>query len=88
VGLNPHEYPHLNPEWDDTLMEGEVFTAEPGAPGFTAASVLFLEHRQLHTGKQTVTVVVDQQPTYAGVDPYNKRIDRNSDDNVAPVELR
>jgi Xaa-Pro dipeptidase len=30
IGLQPHEYPHLNPKWDDTLMEGEVFTAEPG----------------------------------------------------------
>jgi Xaa-Pro dipeptidase len=30
VGLQAHEYPHLNPEWDDVLMEGEVFTAEPG----------------------------------------------------------
>ncbi|MEA2708862.1 MAG: Xaa-Pro dipeptidase [Phycisphaerales bacterium] len=30
VGLQPHEYPHLNPKWDDVLMEGEVFTAEPG----------------------------------------------------------
>jgi Xaa-Pro aminopeptidase len=30
VGLQPHEYPHLNPKWDDVLMDGEVFTAEPG----------------------------------------------------------
>ena len=30
VGLQPHEYPHLNPKWDDVLLEGEVFTAEPG----------------------------------------------------------
>lgn len=30
VGLQPHEYPHLNPGWDDVLMEGEFFTAEPG----------------------------------------------------------
>lgn len=30
VGLQPHEYPHLNPAWDDTLVEGEVFTVEPG----------------------------------------------------------
>jgi Xaa-Pro aminopeptidase len=30
VGLQPHEFPHLNPRWDDVLMEGEVFTAEPG----------------------------------------------------------
>ena len=30
VGLQPHEFPHLNPNWDDTLVEGEVFTIEPG----------------------------------------------------------
>jgi Xaa-Pro aminopeptidase len=30
VGLQPHEFPHLNPKWDETLMEGEVFTCEPG----------------------------------------------------------
>src|SRR5688500_6186122 len=35
VGLQPHEYPHLNPSpgWDDVLIEGEVFTAEPGLYG-------------------------------------------------------
>ena len=30
VGLQPHEFPHLNPHWDDVLVEGEMFTAEPG----------------------------------------------------------
>ena len=30
VGLQPHEFPHLNPAWDDRLLEGEVFTVEPG----------------------------------------------------------
>ena len=30
VGLFPHEAPHLNPNWDDTFEEGDVFTAEPG----------------------------------------------------------
>ena len=33
VGLQPHEYPHLNPKWDDVLMEDEIFTAEPGLYG-------------------------------------------------------
>jgi Xaa-Pro aminopeptidase len=35
VGLQPHEYPHLNPHpgWDDVLLEGEVFSAEPGVYG-------------------------------------------------------
>ncbi|HWB53954.1 MAG TPA: Xaa-Pro peptidase family protein, partial [Tepidisphaeraceae bacterium] len=26
VGLQPHEFPHLNSKWDDVLIEGEVFT--------------------------------------------------------------
>jgi hypothetical protein len=46
-----------------------------------------MERRPVHSGKQTVTVVVDKRPAYAGVDPYNKRIDRNSDDNVRAVEV-
>jgi Xaa-Pro aminopeptidase len=32
-GLFPHEAPHLNPDWDDTFEEGDVFTAEPGLYG-------------------------------------------------------
>jgi Xaa-Pro dipeptidase len=30
IGLFPHEAPHLNPNWDDTFHEGEVFAVEPG----------------------------------------------------------
>ena len=30
IGLFPHEAPHLNPQWDDTFEEGDVFTVEPG----------------------------------------------------------
>jgi len=33
-------------------------------------------------------VVVDEQPTRAGIDPYNKLIDRNSDDNMVDVTSR
>jgi ABC-2 type transport system permease protein len=65
-----------------------VFAAEPGTPGFTADSVLAMERRPIHTGKQTVTVVVDKLPRHAGVDPYNKRIDRNSDDNLTTIEVK
>jgi hypothetical protein len=35
-----------------------------------------------------VTLVVKKLPTHAGVDPYNKRIDRNSDDNLTKVEIK
>lgn len=30
VGLAPHEGPHLNPRWDDTLAEGDFLAVEPG----------------------------------------------------------
>lgn len=45
VGLQPHEYPHLNPKWDDVLMEGEVFTAEPGVYGPEIAGGIRLENQ-------------------------------------------
>ncbi len=63
-----------------------VFDAEPGRPGYTAASVLHFDRQRVRSGKQTVTVVVDKPPKFVGVDPYNKRIDRNSEDNLARVE--
>jgi ABC-2 type transport system permease protein len=41
----------------------------------------------VRTGKQTIRVVTDAEPQFAGVDPYIKHVDRNSDDNVSAVEL-
>ena len=35
---------------------------------------------------QTFTFVVDKQPTRAGIDPYNKLIDRNGDDNETDIK--
>ena len=34
---------------------------------------------------KTFVITVDQQPTLAGIDPYNKLIDRNADDNEIDV---
>jgi Xaa-Pro dipeptidase len=30
IGLSAHERPHINPHWDDTFEEGDVFVLEPG----------------------------------------------------------
>jgi aminopeptidase N len=62
-----------------------AFTAEPGKKGYKRESVLLMERRAMKSGKQEVTLVVDQLPKFVGVDPYNKRVDRNSDDNLAKV---
>ena len=76
-------------ETDAALNEGfdvGVFTVEPGKPGYTAASVLTMQRRNLVSGKQTITLTVAKKPAFVGVDPYNMRIDRNSNDNVIALK--
>ncbi|MEP7007989.1 MAG: M1 family aminopeptidase [Sphingomonas bacterium] len=59
-----------------------LFAAMPGQGSFKAKDVLLLTRLPLHSGTQTVKLVTAKHPAYAGADPYNVRIDRNSDDNV------
>jgi len=47
---------------------------------------LFLEKRRITQHETTIEVVVDQKPSRAGIDPYNKLIDRVSDDNLVSVK--
>jgi ABC-2 type transport system permease protein len=70
----------------DEPFDVGVFSEEPGRPDYTAASVLAFQRQRLHSGRQTVTLVVDKPPVFVGVDPFNKRIDRNSADNLVKVE--
>lgn len=69
----------------DEPFEIGVFAAKPGTREFGKESVLLLERRNVRSGRQEIQVVVQGTPAWVGVDPYNKRIDRNSDDNVAPA---
>jgi ABC-2 type transport system permease protein len=46
---------------------------------------LYLQKQWIHDGKQTFEVVVDQMPSRAGIDPLNKLIDRDADDNEIDV---
>ena len=65
-----------------------VFTVEPGRSGFDASSVLYFARQRVHSGVQQVSVITNREPAFVGVDPYNKRIDRNSEDNLAKVDVR
>ena len=60
-------------------------TAEPGKPKFGPKDVLDFRRIHLKRGVQTVTVTVAKKPAWAGIDPYNKEIDRISDDNAIAV---
>jgi hypothetical protein len=44
--------------------------------------VILFERRPLSSGVHVYDFVTAKKPTWAGVDPYNKHIDRNSDDNL------
>uniref|UniRef100_UPI0035CAB077 ABC transporter permease/M1 family aminopeptidase n=1 Tax=uncultured Sphingomonas sp. TaxID=158754 RepID=UPI0035CAB077 len=66
----------------DEVAEFGAFAAMPGREKFAAKDVLTLQRLPLHSGTQTVRLVTSAKPAFAGADPYNIRIDRNSDDNV------
>ena len=72
----------------DELFDLGVFTDEPGKKGYRRESVLVVERRALKSGKQSVTLTTAVAPRFVGVDPFNKRIDRNSDDNITRVEMQ
>ena len=48
-------------------------------------TVLFLEKRMITDSNMSLEIVVDDLPVRAGIDPYNRLIDRDSDDNVKRV---
>jgi aminopeptidase N len=64
-----------------------AFAAEPGKQGYSRDSVLLVQRRLVKSGQQTVTLVLDTAPKLVGIDPFNERIDRNSDDNLTSVKL-
>ena len=71
----------------DEEVEVGVFSARPGDKGFGPSDVLLLHKVPVRGPAVPITVVVDGRPTWVGIDPYNKRIDRNSDDNLTQVGL-
>jgi ABC-2 type transport system permease protein len=47
---------------------------------------LYLRKEKISEERNTFVILVDEQPTLAGIDPYNKLIDRNADDNMIDVK--
>jgi hypothetical protein len=48
---------------------------------------LFLEKRRIQVEQTAFTVVVGKKPARAGIDPYNKLIDRSPKDNTIAVTV-
>jgi hypothetical protein len=46
---------------------------------------LYLKKEKISRERSTYEVMVDEMPTRVGIDPYNKLVDRNSEDNMMDV---
>jgi ABC-2 type transport system permease protein len=65
-----------------------LFDIEPGKAGFGDQAIVLATRRPIVSGKQVLSLVADHAPKFAGVDPYNERITRNSDTVIGKVEMR
>ncbi len=68
--------------WLDVAVFGEA-SSNLGESDLPAP--LVIEKRRFDTATSRVEFVVDQKPVRVGIDPYNKIIDRNPDDNLKRV---
>ncbi|KPQ19403.1 MAG: Aminopeptidase N [Algoriphagus marincola HL-49] len=55
--------------------------------GRTRVNPLYIQKHKIKPGQSTITVRVKGEPAKAGIDPYNKLIDRIPDDNTVTVEI-
>jgi len=61
------------------LIEVGLFAPEKEEP-------FSVTRHRFRSGKQTIRIIVPQEPSLAGVDPHRKLIERERDDNVAEVQ--
>jgi hypothetical protein len=54
--------------------------------GKDGKDILRIEKRRITEPHMVIELVVDQKPAKAGIDPLNKLIDRNPDDNVTAID--
>ena len=66
-------------------IEVGLFTARPGLGAFSAKSVIELSRQPVRSGVGKIVIRSAAKPTFAGIDPYNYYVDRNSDDNLKEV---
>jgi ABC-2 type transport system permease protein len=62
-----------------------LFDERPGIGAFAAKDVISMQRLPVKSGTQQIRVISKRKPAFAGIDPYNKYIDRNSDDNLVPI---
>jgi ABC-2 type transport system permease protein len=71
----------------ETLDVG-AFDVKPADAGYDLGKVIAVQKVAIHSGAQTVTLVVSRLPKFAGVDPFNQLIDRSDEATITPVSAR
>jgi uncharacterized protein YihD (DUF1040 family) len=66
----------------DMPIDIGIFSSNPDKVTEGDEHVLLLEKHRVVSGSNKLSFIVDEAPSHAGIDPYNKLIDRNSDDNI------
>ncbi|MFN4102192.1 MAG: M1 family aminopeptidase, partial [Pararhodobacter sp.] len=67
------------------VMRVGAFQSRPGQGAFNSEDVDLMERRPVRDGIQQFRLVTKRRPAFAGIDPYNFYVDRNSDDNIVAV---
>ena len=70
------------------LVDIAVLTTDgKNKDGLTTKVPLYMQKHSLTPGEHVIEVTVKGKPVKAGIDPYNKLIDRVSDDNLVNVDM-
>jgi ABC-2 type transport system permease protein len=79
---------HETPAPMEETLDVGAFDVEPGHAGYDAGKVIAVQKLRIRSGVQTVTLTVSRLPKFAGVDPFNELIDRNSEATITKVASR
>jgi len=78
---------HLSSGKSANLLELAVFENDTiNQQGMSIKSPLIIEKKWVKPGKSSYTFITEKEPTKAGIDPYNKMIDRIPNDNLKSLE--
>jgi ABC-2 type transport system permease protein len=69
----------------DYQIDIGVFSANLDDTFEGSEHVLYMNKHRIDAETMRFELIVDEEPLYVGIDPYNKLIDRNSDDNLSRV---
>ena len=68
------------------MVDVGAFSKRPGYEVLEPVDVLHMELQSLKSGEQSISLITDTKPSFVGVDPYSKFVDRKGDDNIVAVE--